>query len=53
VAVEIERDGSFQIGAVDACSRARQASENFDPRQAERTAESYRNDGELRLGRGD
>jgi hypothetical protein len=36
VAVEVEGDGSVEIGAVDAGSRVGEAAENFDTRQAKR-----------------
>ena len=38
MAVEIESDGSVEIGSVDADSRVCQAAENFGPRQTERIA---------------
>src|SRR5579862_2144890 len=52
VAVEVERNGSVQIGTIDTSSGAGKTIEHFDSRQAERNAGTDRDDGELRTGRG-
>jgi hypothetical protein len=49
--VEIERDRAVDVGAVDASSGIREASESFIARQAERVTGSHRNYGELGLRR--
>src|SRR5579859_2503807 len=46
--VEVERDCTIDVGAIDADSRGCQTSEGFVSRQAERIPRSHRNDCKLR-----